>query len=156
VGASLGRRLRFSKLAAHGRDLLGVCDMMPASFAHAEHTTAMAKSKPTEGESKSTALIALPQESKQPARFRNLLARSNWFAASGQWSRRAKQRRPFFPHVLLIGSRGLGGTTLAHCLARELGVNLHFVETEEVERVARFGSDRLTPWRKAMSFCSAT
>ena len=96
----------------------------------------MAKSKPTEGESKSTALIALPQESEVQAACSlqefvgevELVRRLRAIVAS------CKTKATVFPHVLLIGSRGLGGTTLAHCLARELGVNLHFVETEEVER----------------------
>jgi len=45
-----------------------------------------------------------------------------------------RTKRTVFPHVLLIGSRGLGGWTLARCVAQELRVNLHLVDAEDIER----------------------
>ncbi|MGB3552867.1 MAG: restriction endonuclease [Candidatus Binatus sp.] len=98
----------------------------------------MAKSKPTEGESKSTAPITLPQASEvQAARSLQefvgqveLVRRLRAMVAS------CKTKATVFPHVLLIGSQGLGGTTIAHCVGRELGVNLHFIEAEGIERTS--------------------
>lgn len=38
-----------------------------------------------------------------------------------------------FPHVLLIGSQGLGGEAIAHCVARDMRVSLLLVEAQDVE-----------------------
>ncbi len=45
----------------------------------------------------------------------------------------ARRRREPLDHVLLCGPPGLGKTTLAHILAREMGVNLHLTSGPAVE-----------------------
>lgn len=47
-----------------------------------------------------------------------------------------RTRKIHFPHALLVGPEGSGRTTIAHGIARELGVNLHVAEAEDVERPA--------------------
>jgi Holliday junction resolvasome RuvABC ATP-dependent DNA helicase subunit len=40
-----------------------------------------------------------------------------------------------FPHALLLGPAGSGRGTMAHAIARELGVSIHVVDAEKLERV---------------------
>src|SRR5215469_8204016 len=48
----------------------------------------------------------------------------------------ARQRGEVLDHVLFSGPPGLGKTSLAHIIARELGVNLHVTSGPAVERAA--------------------
>ena len=52
----------------------------------------------------------------------------------------AKRRRESVDHVLLYGPAGLGKTTLAHIIAREMGVNIRVTSGPAIERVGDLGS----------------
>src|SRR5579863_3340977 len=48
----------------------------------------------------------------------------------------ARGRAEVLDHVLLSGPPGLGKTSLAHIIARELGVNVHVTSGPAIERAA--------------------
>lgn len=52
----------------------------------------------------------------------------------------AKKRGENIDHVLLYGSAGLGKTTLAHIIAREMGVNIRITSGPAIEKVGDLGS----------------
>jgi len=52
----------------------------------------------------------------------------------------AKKRGEPLEHVLLYGSPGLGKTTLAHIIAREMGVNIRVTSGPAIERAGDLGS----------------
>lgn len=52
----------------------------------------------------------------------------------------AKRRKESVDHVLLYGPAGLGKTTLAHIIAREMGVNIRITSGPAIERVGDLGS----------------
>lgn len=52
----------------------------------------------------------------------------------------AKKRGESIDHVLLYGSAGLGKTTLAHIIAKEMGVNIRVTSGPAIERVGDLGS----------------
>src|SRR5674476_952234 len=52
----------------------------------------------------------------------------------------AKQRKESIEHVLLYGPAGLGKTTLANIIAKEMGVNIKTTSGPALERVGDFGS----------------
>lgn len=54
--------------------------------------------------------------------------------------RAAKKRKEPIEHVLLYGPAGLGKTTLANIIAREMGVNIKTTSGPAIERVGDFGS----------------
>src|SRR6185369_13320842 len=52
----------------------------------------------------------------------------------------AKKREENIDHVLLYGPAGLGKTTLAHIIAKEMGVNIKVTSGPAIERVGDLGS----------------
>jgi holliday junction DNA helicase RuvB len=52
----------------------------------------------------------------------------------------AKKRKESVEHILLYGPAGLGKTTLANIIAKELGVNIKTTSGPAIERVGDFGS----------------
>lgn len=52
----------------------------------------------------------------------------------------AKKREESIEHVLLYGPAGLGKTTLANIIAKEMGVNIKTTSGPAIERVGDFGS----------------
>lgn len=54
--------------------------------------------------------------------------------------RAAKKRGESIDHVLLYGPAGLGKTTLAHIIAKEMGVNIRITSGPAIERVGDLGS----------------
>jgi len=52
----------------------------------------------------------------------------------------ARQRKEPIDHILLYGSSGLGKTTLAHIIAREMGVNMKITSGPTIEKVGDLAS----------------
>jgi len=52
----------------------------------------------------------------------------------------AKKRKESVEHILLYGPAGLGKTTLANIIAKEMGVNIKTTSGPAIERVGDFGS----------------
>jgi Holliday junction resolvasome RuvABC ATP-dependent DNA helicase subunit len=51
-----------------------------------------------------------------------------------------RRNKEVFPHTLLLGPDGCGKNTLAHIIAREMGVNLREISSSAIDRVGDFAA----------------
>lgn len=72
--------------------------------------------------------------SLRPQRFDELVGQPDLVANLKVFVKAAKERQQALDHLLLCGPPGLGKTTLAHLIARELGVELHVTSGPAIER----------------------
>jgi Holliday junction DNA helicase RuvB len=75
-----------------------------------------------------------PQDSLRPQTFAQLVGQSELVANLQVFVRAARARGEALDHVLLCGPPGLGKTTLAHLIAREMGVEMHATGGPAIER----------------------
>lgn len=94
-------------------------------------------------------MITTSQEQPEDANFDLTLRPQNFFEYIGQVKvkrnldiliQAAKKRKEPIEHVLLYGPAGLGKTTLANIIAKEMGVSIKTTSGPAIERVGDFGS----------------
>lgn len=72
--------------------------------------------------------------SLRPQHFDELVGQTDLVANLRVFVRAARERQEALDHVLLCGPPGLGKTTLAHLIAREMGVEMHATSGPAIER----------------------
>lgn len=76
----------------------------------------------------------------RPATLKDFVGQENLRTNLQIFLTAAKQRKEAIEHVLLHGAPGLGKTTLAYVIARELGVNIRVTSGPAVERAGDLGA----------------
>lgn len=103
----------------------------------------------TEIEYEETSLVRGPVSGKEDANLDNTLRPQTFGDYIGQekvkknldiLTQAAKKRGEPIEHILLYGPAGLGKTTLANIIAKEMGVNIKTTSGPAIERVGDFGS----------------
>jgi Holliday junction DNA helicase RuvB len=93
--------------------------------------------------------IVAPKETPDDHNLDNTLRPQNFTEYIGQSKvkknlhfliQAAKERKEPIEHILLYGPAGLGKTTLANIIAKEMGVNIKTTSGPAIERVGDFGS----------------
>ncbi len=89
--------------------------------------------------------LASPEEIQidnalRPRQFSEYVGQEKLKQNLGLFIEAAKKRGENIDHVLLYGSAGLGKTTLAHIIAREMGVNIRVTSGPAIEKVGDLGS----------------
>lgn len=92
-----------------------------------------------DGEARLLTPDTLPDEARQesslrPRYFDELVGQSDLVANIKVFVKAARERGEALDHLLLCGPPGLGKTTLAHLVAREMGVDLHATSGPAIER----------------------
>lgn len=72
--------------------------------------------------------------SLRPQFFDELIGQNELVANMRVFVRAARERKEALDHILLCGPPGLGKTTLAHLVAREMGVEMHATSGPAIER----------------------
>lgn len=92
---------------------------------------------------------AIPEEKNEdqnldntlrPQRFEDYVGQEKIKRNLGIFIQAAKKRRESIDHVLLYGPAGLGKTTLANIIAKEMGVNIKVTSGPAIEKVGDLGS----------------
>lgn len=76
----------------------------------------------------------------RPQQFGDYVGQENIKKNLDIFIRAARKRGEPIDHVLLYGSAGLGKTTLAHIIAKEMGVNIKVTSGPAIEKVGDLGS----------------
>lgn len=76
----------------------------------------------------------------RPQRFAEYIGQEKIKRNLDIFIRAAKKREESIDHILLYGSAGLGKTTLAHIIAKEMGVNIKVTSGPAIEKVGDLGS----------------
>src|SRR5260221_1883577 len=72
----------------------------------------------------------------RPSRFADFQGRAKWKERWDLACQAARQRKESLDHILLSGPPGLGKTTLAHILAKVMGVNIVVTSGPALEKAA--------------------
>lgn len=80
------------------------------------------------------------EKTLRPERFAEYVGQEKIKRNLDIFIRAAKKREESIDHILLYGSAGLGKTTLAHIIAKEMGVNIKVTSGPAIEKVGDLGS----------------